>query len=303
MAAKTMLEDTLGDVVVGVIPRISDRDLDRVPLGRRIGAVAELWVPAGFLITMVLACFVWPQIYHLPNPVLGELTQPLRAPLTAGHVLGTDQLGNDVLSRILYGGRISIEVGLGTTSIGMLVGGTLGATAAFFGGLYEIVAMRCLEVLLSVPSLILAIIISTYFGPSELHVIWAISFFSIPAFARLSRANTLRLRERTFMSAARLSGSSGRRILIRHVVPNIVPSLLTFALLSVGVAIMIEAALSFLGLGVPPPAPSWGNMIAAGQVNLRAYPDLTLIPAVFLFSLVLSLNLLGDALRVRWGAE
>jgi peptide/nickel transport system permease protein len=300
MAARAIADPGIGAVTGDRLAQRSDRDLDAVPLWHRIGLAMELWAPAAFLIALLLACFVWPQIYTLPNPEHGQLTQPLLQPLSAGHVLGTDQLGNDILSRILYGGRISIEVGLGTTGIGMLIGGTLGATAALYGGLYEIIAMRCLEILLSVPSLILAIIIATYFGPSEIHVIWAISFFSIPAFARLTRANTLRLKERTFMSAARLSGSSNRQILLRHIVPNVVPAILTFALLGIGVAIMLEAALSFLGLGVPPPAPSWGNMIAAGQVNLRAYPVLTLIPAAFLFATVLALNLLGDALRARW---
>jgi peptide/nickel transport system permease protein len=300
MAARAVADQAFGGIAVEPPAQGTGRDLDTVSFFHRIGLAMELWVPAAFLIALILACFVWPEIYTLPNPEHGQLTQPLLPPLSAGHVFGTDQLGNDILSRILYGGRISIEVGLGTTGIGMLLGGTLGATAALYGGLYEIVAMRCLEILLSVPSLVLAIIIATYFGPSEIHVIWAISFFSIPAFARLSRANTLRLKERTFMSAARLSGSSDRRILLRHIVPNVVPSILTFALLGIGVAIMLEAALSFLGLGVPPPAPSWGNMIAAGQVNLRAYPDLTLIPAAFLFATVLALNLLGDALRVRW---
>jgi peptide/nickel transport system permease protein len=303
MAARAVADPALGGVAVDLPSQRTDRDLDRVSLLHRFGSALELWAPAAFLIALIFACFVWPQIYSLPNPERGLLTQPLLPPLSAGHVFGTDQLGNDILSRILYGGRISIEVGLGTTGIGMLVGGTLGATAAYFGGLYEIVAMRCLEILLSVPSLVLAIIIATYFGPSEIHVIWAISFFSIPAFARLSRANTLRLKDRTFMSAAKLCGSADRRILLRHIVPNVVPAVLTFALLSIGVAIMLEAALSFLGLGVPPPAPSWGNMIAAGQVNLRAYPDLTLIPAAFLFATVLALNLFGDALRVRWAAE
>jgi peptide/nickel transport system permease protein len=268
---------------------------------RQVKRAFELWAPAGFLIFLAAACFLWPLIYHVPNPVDGNLSKALLPPLSHGYLFGTDQLGNDVFSRILYGGRVSLEVGLGTTAIGMVIGGSLGMIAAYAGGLLESIIMRVLEVLLSVPSLVLAIIIATFLGPSELHVIWAISIFSIPAFARLARANTLPLRESTFIVAARLGGSNDSRILLRHICPNVVPQLMTFGLLGVGISIIIEASLSFLGLGVPPPGPSWGNMIAAGEINIRSNPDLVLIPAAFLFATVLALNLVGDAIRARIG--
>jgi peptide/nickel transport system permease protein len=271
--------------------------------GRTIARALELWLPAGFLVLMALACFVWPDIYSIPSPVRGDFGDLLAPPFSPGHLLGTDQLGNDILSRLLYGGRVSLEVGFGATFVGLLVGGSLGAFAGFKGGAIEIVVMRILEVFLSFPSLMLAIIVATYLGPSELHVIWAISFFSVPAFARLARANTLRVREQTFIVASRLSGTSDRRILARHIFPNIVPPLMTFALLGIGVAILVEASLSFLGLGVRPPGPSWGNMISSGQALLSTSPDLVLIPCAFLFATVVSLNLLGNALRSRWGAQ
>jgi peptide/nickel transport system permease protein len=133
-----------------------------------------------------------------------------------------------------------------------------------------------------------------------MHVIWALSFFSIPAFGRIARSATLALRGQTFMLAARLSGTSRRRIILRHVVPNIMPQLLTFSLLGIGVAIILEGALSFLGLGIPLPGPSWGSMIAQGQGTLSASPELVLIPSAFLFVTVVALNVLGDALRERW---
>jgi peptide/nickel transport system permease protein len=270
------------------------------PRHPRLRATLEWGIPAGFLVLLLLACFVWPEVYPIRNPVKGNLLYPMLPALSPHYLFGTDQYGNDILSRILFGGRVSIEVGLGTVTTGLVIGGFLGAVAALKGGIIEIAIMRTLEVFLALPSLVLAIVVATYLGPSELHVIWAISFFSIPAFARLSRANTLRIREQTFMVAARLAGSNDRRILVRHVVPNVLPSLMTFGLLGIGLAIMVEAALSFLGLGVPPPGPSWGNMIAAGQQNLATDPDLLLIPSAFLFATVLSLNLLGDALRSRW---
>jgi peptide/nickel transport system permease protein len=265
-----------------------------------ISRALEMWLPIGFLVVLGLACFVWPDIHTIPNPVNANIDAALIPPLSPGHLLGTDQLGDDVFSRILYGGRISLEVGFGATFLGLLIGGGLGAFAAQKGGAIETLVMRILEVFLAFPSLILAIIVATYLGPSELHVIWAVSFFAIPSFARLARASTLRLREQTFVVASHLSGTPDRRILVRHIVPNILPGLMTFSMLGVGIAIMVEASLSFLGLGVPPPGPSWGNMIAAGQSQLTTSPDLVLIPTAFLFATVVSLNMLGDALRARW---
>jgi peptide/nickel transport system permease protein len=163
--------------------------------------------------------------------------------------------------------------------------------------------MRILDVFLAFPALVLAIAIVTYLGQSELHVIWAISFFSIPAFARLARAETLSLRERIYIAAARLSGSGNRRILVRHVAPAVFPTLLTFSLLGVAISIIIESGLSFLGLGVPAEVPSWGKMIAVGQTYITSSPHLVIIPGIFLFVTIVALNLSGDALRARWGAR
>jgi peptide/nickel transport system permease protein len=134
-------------------------------------------------------------------------------------------------------------------------------------------------------------------------VIWALSIFSVPAFGRVARGATLAMRERTFMLAARLSGTGGWRAIGRHVIPNIAPQLMTFSLLGIGVAIILEGALSYLGLGIPLPEPSWGSMIAQGQQVLSASPDQALIPSAFLFATVVSLNVLGDALRERWGVR
>ena len=159
--------------------------------------------------------------------------------------------------------------------------------------------MRVLDVLIAFPSLVLALAIAQSLGPSKLHTIYALCFFSVPAFARLARAQTLRLRERPFMLAARLAGTRAPRILLRHITPNILPALVTFGLLGVGVTIILEGALSFLGLGIPPPEPSWGNMIFEGQAVLSAEPKLVLLPSAFLFVTVLAFNLLGDALRAR----
>jgi peptide/nickel transport system permease protein len=280
------------------IPAIADVATTRL---RIIKSWADVWMPASFFLLIALTCFLWPLIYPVPSPSRELLQFANLPPLSPHYLFGTDPLGADIFSRILYGGRISIEVGLGANAIGMAIGGLLGMLAGFRGGAVEAIIMRILDLFLAFPPLVLALVLVSYLGPSELHVIWAISFFSIPAFARLSRATTLRLREQTFVVAAKLSGTRDSRILVRHIAPNVVPALMTFAFLGIAVAIIVEATLSFLGLGVPPPAPSWGNMIAVGESYLSSNAYLIIIPSAFLFATVLSLNLLGDALRARTG--
>jgi peptide/nickel transport system permease protein len=263
----------------------------------------RIWIPAGFLILLLAACFIWPRIYPVPKPVGGSVLNAGLPPLSPGHIFGTDPVGNDVFSRILYGGQISFEVGLAVTAIGLVVGGTLGMAAGYWGGAADTVISRVLDVLIAFPALVLALAIAEGLGPSEVHVIWALAVFSIPATGRIARGATIALRDQTFMLAARLSGTRGRRVIARHVVPNIMPQLMTFSLLGIGVIIILEGALSFLGLGIPLPEASWGSMIAQGQQSLSASPDLVLIPSAFLFATVLALNLLSDALRERWSAE
>jgi peptide/nickel transport system permease protein len=262
----------------------------------------RLWLPAGFLVLMLGACFVWPNIYAVPNPVRGSVLQAGLPPLSPGHIFGTDPVGNDVFSRILYGGQISFEVGFAVTAIGLVVGSLLGIAAGYWGGAADTIISRVLDVLIAFPALVLALAIAEGLGPSEVHVIWALSVFSIPAFGRIARGATIALREQTFMLAARLSGTRGWRVILRHIVPNVTPQLMTFSLLGVGVAIILEGALSFLGFGIPLPEASWGSMIAQGQQTLSASPDLVLIPSAFLFATVVSLNLVGDALRERWAS-
>jgi peptide/nickel transport system permease protein len=217
-----------------------------------------------------------------------------------GHPFGTDQVGNDELSRLLHGGQASLEIAVAVNIIGLLVGGTLGALAAYWGGRIDPIIMRVLDVLIAFPSLVLALAIAQSLGPSKINTIFALAFFSVAAFARIARAATLQLREQTFMTAARLSGTPAWRTLLRHIAPNILPGLITFALLGMGIIIILEGALSFLGLGVPAPDPSWGNMISNGQQTLSATPRYVLLPSAFLFVTVLAFNLLGDALRSRW---
>jgi peptide/nickel transport system permease protein len=275
------------------------------PAARRRGWTRnlDLIIPGALVGLLLFLCFVWPLFGTVPPPTGGNILDANAPSFSEGHFLGADQVGNDLWSMLLYGGRNSLEIAFAVNIIGLVVGGLLGAFAAFWGSFVDTVTMRVLDVLIAFPSLVLALAIAQSLGPSKLHTIYALSFFSVPAFARLSRAATLRLRERPFMLAARLAGTRAPRILLRHVAPNILPQLVTFGLLGVGVTIILEGALSFLGLGVPPPEPSWGNMIFEGQAVLSAEPKLVLLPSAFLFVTVLAFNLLGDAMRARSNAS
>jgi peptide/nickel transport system permease protein len=275
------------------------------PAARRRGWTRnlDLIIPGALVGLLLFLCFVWPLFGTVPPPTGGNILDANAPSFSEGHFLGADQVGNDLWSRLLYGGRNSLEIAFAVNVIGLVIGGLLGAFAAFWGSFVDTVTMRILDVLIAFPSLVLALAIAQSLGPSKLHTIYALCFFSVPAFARLSRAATLRLRERPFMLAARLAGTRAPRMLLRHVAPNILPQLVTFGLLGVGVTIILEGALSFLGLGVPPPEPSWGNMIFEGQAVLSAEPKLVLLPSAFLFVTVLAFNLLGDAMRARSSAS
>jgi peptide/nickel transport system permease protein len=263
----------------------------------------ELVLPIALLVLVIGACFVWPLTGAVPAPTGGDVLESNLPPFSPGHLLGTDPDGNDVWSRLLYGGRSSLIVGLSVNALGLVVGGTLGAVSAHVGGVLDTVIMRLLDVLIAFPSLVLVLAVAQSLGPSQVNTIFALAFFSVPAFARISRAATLRLREQPFMVAARLCGTRTPRMLFGHIAPNIVPQLVTFAMLGMGITIVIEGALSFLGLGIPPPAPSWGNMISQGQQSLSATPLLVLWPCLALFVAVLGFNLLGETLRGRWSGQ
>lgn len=263
----------------------------------------DIYIPAAFLLVLCFCCFLLPLMVSMPPAVNGSVLNaklPIGSP---GHILGTDPLGNDIFARLLAGGRVSLEVGAGTQIIGLVIGGLIGMFAGFRGGPADLGLMRALDVMIAFPSLVLVLAVVDGLGPSELHIIWALCFFSIPAFARLARSATLSLREQAFVVSARVSGVGTGRMIVRHVVPNIMPQLFTFALLGAGIAILIEGGLSYLGYGIPPPGASWGNMIAEGQQVLSAEPRLVLVPSIALLITVIALNTLGDGLRARWAVR
>ena len=293
----------VADALSPVLPAGDIAAAGRLSRTRRLMRSLEVAIPAAVLAVLLFFCFIWPLVYPVPPPVGGSILSsglPLWSP---GHIFGTDTVGNDIMSRILYGGRVSFEVAAAVQVIGLVIGGLLGLIAGYRGGTLEAVLMRVLDVFIAFPSLVLVLAIVDSLGQSELNVILALAAFSIPAFARVTRAATLQLRDQPFVVAARLSSVKTWRILAGHIVPNVMPQLLTFSLLGAGVVIILEGALDFLGYGIPDPEPSWGKMIAAGQTMLSVSPSLVIVPSIFLFVTVVCLNMLGDGLRALWGVR
>lgn len=254
-----------------------------------------LWAALAWLTAVVGFATVAPYI-GVQSPEDGDLLNILALP-TPEHWLGTDSLGRDTLARAIYGAQVSLIVSIGSVTIGLLCGGLLGLVAGYFGRLPDRLIMGVMTVLLCFPGIILAIALVSSLGPSVGNVTFAIGVIFIPAFARIARANTLSLRSREFVLAAQALGARLPRILIREILPNLMPALLSYAVVMLGVAILAEAALGFLGLSVRPPRPSWGGMIAAERGNLAEAPHAVFIPAAVMFLTVLAINLVGEATR------
>jgi peptide/nickel transport system permease protein len=265
---------------------------------RRLGG---LFIASAAWIALVALGAIFADLLPIPSPteidMLGKRALP-----SAEHWLGNDVLGRDVLSRLIYGGRISLTVGLLAPVIGVAVGGALGMLAGYFRGRFETVVTGGVDVLLAFPPLVFALAVTAYLGQSILNITLVIGILGIPAFTRVARAVTLSLSEREFVTAARALGATHSRILLRELLlrellPNVALPLVAFFLLGVAVTIVVEGALSFLGLGVPPPAPSWGSMIGEGRESLDIAPWLAFLPALFMFLTVLAFNVIGDTLR------
>ena len=227
-----------------------------------------------------------------------ELARRLEAP-SLMHPLGLDELGRDILARLIEGARISLMVGIAVVSVSSTVGMFFGSIAGYFGGAADDVISRVIDVLMAFPGILLAIALVAVLGPSLTNVVIALSVIGWVGYARLVRGQALRAREFEFVQAARACGASSARIVLRHVLPTALPSVVVQATLGMAGAIIAEAALSFLGLGVQPPTPSWGSMLDAGRAHLFDAPHLTIFPGLAIALLVLGFNFLGDGLRDR----
>ena len=252
-----------------------------------IGLVVFLIVVVVAVLAPVLAPF---------DPNDQNILEKLRAP-TSEHWLGTDSFGRDTLSRLIYGARISLVIGVVSTLAAMVIGTAIGMLAGWHGGRLDTVTMQAMDVLLAFPSLILGLILVAMLGPSMVNIIIAIALTSIPPFARIARAPTIAVKEREFVDAGRALGYSDTRILIVHILPNILPEILVMGSLWLANAIRTEASLAFVGLGVKPPTATWGGMIREGFENILDSYWLALVPGVAILIVIFALNLLGDGLR------
>ena len=260
-------------------------------LFKRKAAVAGLVVISTFILLTLLAPLI------VPYDPIATSWSLVRKPPTALHWFGTDELGRDIFSRVVYGARASLSAGLISVAIALSIGVPLGLLAGYRGGFTDALISRITDAMLACPFLILAIALAAFLGPSLGNAMIAIGISATPVFIRLTRGQVLSVKAEDYVEAARALGNPGWRIAFSHILPNILPALLVQVTLSIAAAIIAEAALSFLGLGQQPPAPSWGSMLNAAQRFLTQAPWMAIWPGLAIFLVVLSLNLLGDGLR------
>jgi peptide/nickel transport system permease protein len=260
-------------------------------LFKRKGAVAGLVVVATFILLALFAPFVAPY-----DPIATSWTLVRKAP-SAQHWFGTDDLGRDILSRVMYGARASLLAGAISVGIALSIGVPFGLLSGYRGGFIDALISRITDAMLACPFLILAIAFAAFLGPSLSDAMIAIGISATPIFIRLTRGQVMNVKVEDYVEAARAMGNPRWRIALFHILPNILPALLVQATLSIAAAIIAEAALSFLGLGQQPPAPSWGSMLNAAQRFLTNAPWMAIWPGLAIFLVVLSLNLVGDGLR------
>lgn len=247
------------------------------------------------IVVSVLMAVVAPLVAPY-NPIKIDLADALQSP-SLKHVLGTDELGRDMLSRLLWGSRLTLLITAGAVLIALVIGAALGVFAGFRGGWIDMVIMRGIDMLLAMPTFLLAIAIVAALGPGTVNVIIAVGVASVSAFARIAHGSALSVKEEVYVLSARSAGAPDWHIMLRHMLPNVFPPLLVQTTLRLATAILTASGLSFLGLGPQPPTPEWGAMLSAGRTYLTSNPQLTIIPGVAILLVAIGFNLLGDGLR------
>lgn len=268
--------------------------------GQRLGKkrVKVTTIFAAFILTVALLAALFPSLLATHDPLAMDLPCKFQGP-SAKHLLGTDELGRDLWSRIVYGARVSMAVGLGSATLAMLIGVPLGLIAGFKGGLLDSIIMRVMDAFMSFPSIILAMLLMTVFDASTMTLLLTIAIVSFPAYGRIVRGAVLSVKERDYIEAARAFGAKPGYLMFRAILPNCSSGIIVQFSLFTASAILIEASLSFLGLGIRAPAPAWGSMLSYAKQHIEQSSTYILVPAITIFLVVLSINLLGDELRER----
>ena len=250
---------------------------------------------AVLLLTMIvlaaLSPIIAPDGFDEQNYEIARQTPSLQ------HLAGTDELGRDIFSRILYGGRVSLTIGIISVGIGLIFGGSLGVIAAYYGGVTETVIMRVIDVLMAIPSIILSISICAALGSGIVNTMIAVGISSIPTYARVFRSSVISEKSKEYIEAARAVGAGNARIILKHILPNSIAPVIVQASLGVAQAITTAASLSFIGLGIQPPNPEWGALLSSGRQYIRDFPHMVVYPGIAIMLTVLALNLIGDGLR------
>ena len=264
-------------------------------LVRLFNANKTSWVGLALFAAVIFVALAAPLLTS-HDPIAQNVARQLQSP-SEQHIFGTDEYGRDIWARLIYGARISLWIGIASTVVAMIIGSAIGLIAGWYGGRIDAVVMQIMDALLAFPALILGLIVVAMLGPSTTNIILAIALTSIPPFARIARAPTIALKEREFVEACRALGYSDARILIVHILPNMLAEILVMGSLWTANAIRTEASLAFIGLGIKPPTPTWGGMIRSGFENILDSAGLAVVPSVAILTVIFALNLLGDGLR------
>ena len=254
-------------------------------------AVVALCVLVLLILCGIFAPYIAPDPYDLQDS-----TATFQLP-NAQHLLGTDNFGRDILSRIIYGSRVSLIVGFSSIIVAIIVGGLLGAISGYYGGKVDNILMRLMDILMAIPGMLLAISLAAVLKPGLMNLVISIAIAEVPGYARVVRASVLTIKDQEYIEAATCIGASDRRIILRHIIPNCMAPIIVQATLGVAGAILSAASLSFLGLGIQPPTPEWGSMLSSARQFIRQYWHMTTFPGLAIMITIFALNVLGDGLR------